>query len=1030
MKKVLKLLGLVFIILVLLIIAIPYFFKDKVIKAVEEEANKHIDAKLSFDDVNISLIKNFPNASIGIQNLKVEGKGAFDGVNLYAAENTSFAVDIMSLIRKGDIYRIKSIVLDKPEINVLVLEDGTANYDIASSEAETAESSSPLNLALEKYNINKGTIQYHDKTSHVYSKIEQLNHQGKGNFKDEVFDLFTETDIEQLTVKMEGVPYLNKASLQSKLNMNVNSKSETLTLQENNIKLNGLNLNCTGTTQYGGSEPLVDLSFKAEDNAVGEILSLIPGIYLESVNGLSAQGNSSLSGEIKGKIAEGLIPGVKLQANITNGNISFPDLPQPIKNLNLDLFVNSSKPDGSDMVLDLSKFGFDSDGQKMNGKVKITEAMSAPNIEAILNGDIQLGLLNNLVDFESIEKMGGLLKMNIELDADYADIESSRYENIQFNGKMSGKNMSFEMEDQPKVVVNDIELIANPKRINIPRTSIKAGKSDLDLTGEITEPLAFILNDRKSNIDISLKSNLLDANEWIASDSNEEETSREGSMEEPSFLRNVNLNYTSTINKLVYDEYQISNIDSRGTLNAEHISLDRHKMTWDGMNIQADGLLTNAVDYLMKNEMLKGKVNIQVDKLDMNNFASEDASEPTKDEGVIELPKNINLEFLAKIGELIYDDINIKNADTKISLKDERADLVYFKGQGLGGSLNIKGAYDTKDIKEPKFDFSYDLKKIDFQSAYKASNSLQKLAPIIKFLSGSFNSNMALNGVFDSKMSPVLEGVNIDGFLQTLQANLEGFAPIKVLQEKLGIPNLSNIQIKDSKNWFTVKDGAIHLKENSFTRDGMNFKFGGKHFINQTMDYLVKAEIPRDKLGKNVVSNSVDTGISWIEKQAQKGGVAIDLGDYVYFDIKLSGSFNDPKIKIIPTGSGGKSLKETAKDKALEELDDLKKKAKEKAEEEFEKKKEEVVEKAGQKVDEAKEKIKEEANKKVDEVVNKGKKVVKEEAEKIIKEEVADKIGEKTKEKVDEVLDDKSKEALDKLKDINPFKKKKKKEGG
>ena len=75
----------------------------------------------------------------------------------------------------------------------------------------------------------------------------------------------------------------------------------------------------------------------------------------------------------------------------------------------------------------------------------------------------------------------------------------------------------------------------------------------------------------------------------------------------------------------------------------------------------------------------------------------------------------------------------------------------------------------------------------------------------------------------------------------------------------------------------------------------------------------------KDKLGKNI-----EFGLEFLEKEATSRGVNIDLGELIYLDIFLTGSLKQPKIKVIPVGSGGKTLNEVVKDEITKQVDILK----------------------------------------------------------------------------------------------------------
>ena len=77
---------------------------------------------------------------------------------------------------------------------------------------------------MEHYEIQNGRLTYEDESLDFDMEMDNLNHSGNGDFAADVFDLVTTTDVEALTVEMEGMTYLRKAktNLEATLNMNIN----------------------------------------------------------------------------------------------------------------------------------------------------------------------------------------------------------------------------------------------------------------------------------------------------------------------------------------------------------------------------------------------------------------------------------------------------------------------------------------------------------------------------------------------------------------------------------------------------------------------------------------------------------------------------------------------------------------------------------------------------------------------------------------------------------------------------------------
>ena len=122
MKKLFISLATIFVILLAAIIIIPIVFKDDINTAIDAAIGKTVNADVVFDsdDFSISLLKNFPNATAALNNIKVINRAPFEGKTLFAAKKFEIEIDLFSLF--GDKITINGLELISPEINIIVLE--------------------------------------------------------------------------------------------------------------------------------------------------------------------------------------------------------------------------------------------------------------------------------------------------------------------------------------------------------------------------------------------------------------------------------------------------------------------------------------------------------------------------------------------------------------------------------------------------------------------------------------------------------------------------------------------------------------------------------------------------------------------------------------------------------------------------------------------------------------------------------------------------------------------------------------------
>ena len=74
--------GIVVVLLIGLLIATPFLFKDKLVELAKKEANKQLNAKVDFGEFHLSLFKSFPDFRFDIENVSIVGVNEFAGDTL------------------------------------------------------------------------------------------------------------------------------------------------------------------------------------------------------------------------------------------------------------------------------------------------------------------------------------------------------------------------------------------------------------------------------------------------------------------------------------------------------------------------------------------------------------------------------------------------------------------------------------------------------------------------------------------------------------------------------------------------------------------------------------------------------------------------------------------------------------------------------------------------------------------------------------------------------------------------------------
>ena len=211
-KKIAKWVVITLLVVVVALVAAPFLFKDKIKALVAQTINDNLEANVSFADVDLSLLKSFPKATIIVDSLLVINKAPFEGDTLFAAEEIEATMSVMDLFKDTkEGIQLDYFGLSNAKTNVIFDENGVANFDIAlkTDEVEPTEESEGFKLNIQGYKVENLHVVYEDKASKMKMILNEIYHNGTGNFAEEVLDLNTNTTA-KVSFEMEGEKYLNK----------------------------------------------------------------------------------------------------------------------------------------------------------------------------------------------------------------------------------------------------------------------------------------------------------------------------------------------------------------------------------------------------------------------------------------------------------------------------------------------------------------------------------------------------------------------------------------------------------------------------------------------------------------------------------------------------------------------------------------------------------------------------------------------------------------------------------------------------
>lgn len=580
MKKALKITGIVFAAFFVLLLIIPFFFKGTIVKKVNEAANSSLNARFEVKDFNLSLLRSFPDFSLGINGLTLRGVDAFDKDTLANIPTIYVTVDLFSVF-KGDNYDVKSITIKDPHFLLKALKDGRVNWDIMKPSSDTnknAASSSKFKLSLQSVKIINGQLVYDDAGLNMLMKLEGVNNEFQGDLTADFTTLTTQTFIDAFTVDYGGVKYLIKTKTELISDLDADLKNFKFTFKTGDILLNTLPLKLTGWFSMPADGYDMDMKFTAPGSDFKNFLSLIPAIYSKNFEDLKTTGTLSIKGFVKGHYSETSMPAFGADINIENGMFQYPKLPAAVKNVNLKASIlnPTGVPDAT--VIDLKALHFQVLNNAMDIKMHVTTPVSDPHIKGVAKGRLNLSDLRKVYPMEQTSQLSGSFDMNVQMDGKLSSIEKGRYQEFKAAGYMLVEGLKYGGKEVPKPVdVKFARLDFTPSTLNLSKADIKIGSSDLRANGKIENYLGYIFNKGKLTGTLSTSSDFLNLNELMASDekTTPANTPTTGVITIPD---NIDFELNTNIKKLQYDKMDMQNVNGKVSVGNSKAVLSNLKM--------------------------------------------------------------------------------------------------------------------------------------------------------------------------------------------------------------------------------------------------------------------------------------------------------------------------------------------------------------------------------------------------------------------------------------------------------------------
>ncbi|MDL2314995.1 AsmA family protein [Bacteroidales bacterium OttesenSCG-928-C19] len=597
MKKVLKYTGIALLVILVLLITAPFLFKGKIMEVVKNELNKTMNAKIEFGDLGLNFFKSFPHASVSLEDICVVGVDEFEGDTLVYAKKLAATINIKSIFGDNG-FEVTKVKLNDALLHAIILENEKANWDImpeSDEEEEMAEeetdTTSAFKLQLKSLVLENISLYYDDFAGNMNVALAGLNLQLSGDMTADETTIKTKFSINELSLLMDKIAYVSKASVNADMHINADLKNMKFTLADNSLQINEIKANIDGWLAMLENDAMeMDLKLNVPTLNFKHILSMIPAVYAKDFEAIKTSGEVTLDAWVKGTMVGENLPAFNLKLDIANAMFQYPDLPKAITNIQVNANVSNKGGAMDNTVVNVPRFHFEMGGSPFDIKLALSTPISDPNINFSAVGKLDLGIIKEIYPMDDME-LNGVLNADLALATRLSYIEKEQFEKVEASGSLNIANMLVKMDDMDDVRIQNAALAFTPRYVDLSNLSVLIGKNDISANGKLENFIPFLLKDETIKGALTVKSNYLNLNDFMSGEETPETTTTEAetAISIIEIPKNIDFTLGANFKEVLFDNLEMKNVGGQIILRDGKIDMKNVGMNALGGSLTVNG---------------------------------------------------------------------------------------------------------------------------------------------------------------------------------------------------------------------------------------------------------------------------------------------------------------------------------------------------------------------------------------------------------------------------------------------------------
>ncbi len=386
--------------------------RDSLRAELEKVIDNQITADVFFDEVTVTFFRDFPNVTVTLQHASMVGRGEFAGDTLARVDELDFEVRLLSLLW-GQETELKSIHLRAPTLQLRVLSNGHANYELFAPDSISSSDTTAApgaGIALDEVRVSNGNLHYVDLGRKLDVWLNDLTFSGRGDFARDVFDLKMQLISNEFTLNYGKLRYFYKKALEVDATMEMDFDARKYSFKQNDWRINHFRFNVEGSLAQLAKGFDFGLTFATQSTEFKNILSLVPGVFMQDFKQISTQGELGFTGFINGAWIpdQNQLPSMMANFKVTDARFKIDTLPDPIDHIQMEFQISNLYGIRDSTVFDFKTLSFEMLKHRVQGRL-LWKGIDRIWLDGDIHADLDLAELERMYPIAGMELKGDLL---------------------------------------------------------------------------------------------------------------------------------------------------------------------------------------------------------------------------------------------------------------------------------------------------------------------------------------------------------------------------------------------------------------------------------------------------------------------------------------------------------------------------------------------------------------------------------------------------------------------------------------------